>query len=330
MPVTIYEYSEDHLEVLRDVDLATFEPKPAFQYWIRVNAPTPGTKNAITRLFDLHPLALEDYEEGDQRPKIDHYRTYDYLVFQTIHLEKERDEEHDVVETAAGVTQVNVFFRPRTIITLHEQRVPVLDRIAELLEIKTDFVIRHEVDYLLCAILDHVVDDYFPVIDQINDEVEQLEDAVEDEPHPTQLELLNDQRRALIRIQRVVRAERDVVRSIISQTHKFFSESVLKYFRDIFDHLLMCQERVDTNREYIVGIRDTYHNTISNRTNQIVALLTILSTVFLPLTFITGLYGMNFQHMPELQTDYGYFVVLGVMAAITVLLLVYFKKRDWI
>ncbi len=325
MPVDIYVYNSDNVEVCVDCDLHDIDIKTGNVYWIRVMAPTEEEKRALIEHFELDPLSLEDYEEGDARPKIEHYRGYDYIVLNSFEIGPGEDDEIISIEH-----QINIFYYENVVITIQKERFKQFDKISELIVTKSDFLVRHGADYLVNLMLDMLVDSYYPIIDQIDDAIEDLEDEVEEDPRPELLERLNDFRRILINARRIVRPERDVVKSILKETHAFFTPEVMKYFRDIYDHLLSVLDLIESNREFIFGIRDTYRSAMDTKMNAIMKTLTVVSAIILPLTLITGIYGMNFQYMPELQHPYGYLAVLFTMIGVVITLLLIFKKVDWL
>ncbi|MHA1732023.1 MAG: magnesium/cobalt transporter CorA [Promethearchaeota archaeon] len=324
MPVTIYRYGPKGVEVSDSYKLCEFDCLQESNYWLRVYAPTDEEKVHLLESIQIHPLSLEDYEEEDTRPKIERYQAYDYIVFKHVDLARAGHEVHTIEK------QVNIFYYDNVVLTLHKERMPLFDKVARLIESKSDFLVRHGVDYLVNTILDVLVDSYFPVVDRIDDAIEEIEDEVEDDPRPELLEPLNDYRRALVSMRRILRPERDIVKSILKETHSFFTRDVMKYFRDIYDHLLALLDLIDSNREFVFGIRDTYRSAMDAKMNAIMKTLTVVSAIILPLSLITGIYGMNFKYMPELNHPWGYLSVLMSMVAIAVTLLLVFKKIDWL
>ncbi|GAB4316944.1 MAG: magnesium/cobalt transporter CorA [Promethearchaeota archaeon] len=327
MPVSLYAWREgdDEVTVRREFALETFVADPRVNYWLRVEAPTPTEKEALVRVVGIDPLSMEDFEERNVRPKIEHYQTYDYLVFKTFSLVvKKKHEIHPAVR------QVNLFYFSNIVVTLNHEKLPALDRVAAHFENGSDFLLKHGPDYLVNAMLDVVVDDYFPVVDEIDDAIEDIEEDVEDDPRPELLETLNDYRRIVIQFRRILRSEHDVLRAILRGTYPFFTHQVMKHFRDVADHVLSLIDLLEANREYVYGIRETYRSAIDARMNNIMKTLTIVSVVMLPLNLITGIYGMNFHYMPELAHPLGYPTTLLVMLFVAIALVSFFKKREWL
>lgn len=289
----------------------------------------------VGRQYGLHPLLLEDVVNTEQKPKIEVYD--DRILFVTLKMLhcndqiNEIDSEH--VSFALGKNFLVSFQEERTT----DIFTPVLDRIKASAG-KT----RHNgADYLLYALMDLVVDRYFEVLDFIGGKLDTLEDQIVleqvDGPSRNSIRLrqqtlseLYTLKRELANTRRVVWPLRDMVGLLIREENPLVQPGTMPYLRDLHDHITQVIETIDSYRELIPGLMDVYLSSVSNRMNSVMKTLTIFSAIFMPLTFIVGVYGMNFDNMPELRTQNGYFYTLGGMATITVGLIIYFRRRGWL
>ncbi len=281
---------------------------------------------ALAEMFDVHPLALEDVVNGHQRVKVDRYPNHMFFVVYMA----EDDED-------LGTEQLNVFIGRDFVITIREEwdrsLAPVRQRVAH-----TEGRMRRTgTDYLGYAILDSVVDHYFPVLDIVSERLEALEDEVLERPGPALVARIQGVRRELNALRRAVWPLRDVIGELMRlENEAVIAPSTMIYLRDLQDHVLRVIDLVESYRELAASLMDLYLSSISNRMNEIMKVLTIISTIFIPLSFIAGVYGMNFQierspwNMPELTWRYGYPIALGLMLAVALGLLLFFRRKGWL
>lgn len=283
--------------------------------WIDMVAPTEVDFQAVQQRYRLHPLAVEDCLHFPQRPKIDVYEDATFLIWLI----------PDMVD-GDGITlsELDVFLGKEHLITVHRDAVDAIDRMTKL---AADYLPRG-VEWTLHAILDLAVDSVFPVIEAISDELEDLENLMLRDARAAQLQRLYAAKRALLQLHKVVVPERDVVRGL-ARLEAFVEPEAYMYFQDIGDHLARVADSIETYRDVAGGTMDIYLSAQSNRMNQIMKQLTAVATIFMPLTLISGIYGMNFRHMPELGWRYGYFMVIGVMVLIALWMVWFFRRREW-
>lgn len=283
--------------------------------WVDVSEPDEVALEAVNARFPLPPLAVEDCLHYPQRPKLDAYRDLTFLIWML-----------PQVLAGGGVTahELDVFLGEEHLITVHRADVPAVDRIME----HAEAYLERGAEWTLHAILDAAVDEVFPVVEALSDELEQLEDLMLSDARPEQLQRLYAARRALVALHKVIGPERDVVRGL-ARLEAFVEPEAYMYFQDVGDHLARVADQIDTYREVASGTMDIYLSAQSNRMNQIMKTLTVVATIFMPLTLISGIYGMNFRYMPELEWRLGYFGALGLMLAIGLGMVWYFRRREW-
>jgi len=267
----------------------------------------------------LHPLALEDALNTHQRPKADEYRDHLYVVLRMLHHE-------DEVETE----QVSVFLGRNFVVTLQEHPGDCLDSIRDRIRTKKGQIRSHGADYLMYAIVDAIIDSYFPFLEKLGEVLEELEDDVIAQPVPRTLGRVHAVKHDLLKARRATWPVREVISGILRDESPFIGETARIYLRDCYDHAVQVLDVVETYRELASGLMDVYMSSVSNRMNEVMKVLTIIATIFIPLTFIAGIYGMNFEWMPELKWKAGYPVVWVVMIAITVFMIVLFRRAGWL
>ena len=185
-------------------------------------------------------------------------------------------------------------------------------------------------DYLCYSLIDSIVDNYFLVLEELGERIDQLEERLLNDPGNRSLSEIHDFRNLMIRIRRAVWPLREMIGRINRSANQFFDEKTQLYLRDLYDHTIQVIETVETYREMLAGMLDIYLSSVSNRMNEVMKVLTIIATIFIPLTFIVGVYGMNFKYMPELEWHWGYYFTMGIMLVIASALVVYFRKKEWL
>ncbi len=274
----------------------------------------------LAEIFSIHPLALEDIVHVPQRPKTQSYENHQLLF--TRMLTGGQDGK-------IGLEQVSFLISDRYIVTFQERPGDVFDPVRKRLQQGNPQLRKGGVDYLAYALLDGIVDAYFPVIDNLGDCIADLEDEVFSGRRPHTLQDLAELRSTLLLVRRSVWPLRDAVNQLIREETDCFSSDVRVFLRDVYDHCVNAADMVESYRELGASLMNSYLSVVSNRMNEVMKVLTVMSTIFIPLTFLSGLYGMNFMWMPELQWKWSYPILLGVMALITGSLLLYFKRRGW-
>ncbi|MEB7067422.1 magnesium/cobalt transporter CorA [Mammaliicoccus sciuri] len=284
--------------------------------WVDLNEPTKEESEILVDYFNFHPLSVEDATQVQQRPKFKQYDDYQFIVFHALDLKTLESEE------------VDIFIGDDFIVTFHRERYEEIDTIKRKLFNETIEI--NEPKDILLHILDDIVDNYFPFIYDIEDKVFNFEDRHNlDITTKTLIDDTFDLRQELLIIKRTVQPMKDLVYRMREGKVLHLNEQQFLYITHINDHLMKQMEMVDSSREMTSDIRDNYISLNSFKMNNIMKILTIYSVVFMPLTLIAGIYGMNFTNMPELEWHDGYYIVLVIMAVIAIIMLMVFKKKRW-
>ena len=292
-------------------------------FWLDLTAPSEAEIAQIQELFGFHPLALEDTEQFDQRPKLDDYGDHIFLVFYGAWREHPQDSE--------PLREVHLFISGKYLVTVHRDPLPPLDEQRAQL----DGRVLHSEQFLLYRVLDVLTDSFFPMLADMDDEIDELEVAMLANPTDRQLQRLFAIKRQLVAMRKVVTPQRDLFARSVDQIAELpgLQLDERDYFRDIYDHLIRISDLIDSYRDLLSGATDLYLSTISNRQNDVMKQLTVIATIFLPLSFITGFFGMNFGYMvTHLITHAWSFWVIGVgsMLATCLGLLVFFRRKGWV
>jgi magnesium transporter len=276
----------------------------------------------LGRYFNLHPLLLEDIVNTDQRPKLDDYGDYLFIVFKMLHYK----EQESIIKSE----QISLILGNNFVISFQEGAedifIPIRDRI------RNDKGIARKMgaDYLAYALMDTVVDNYFTILEKFGDNIEFLEEEVVENPETETLQMIHSLKRELIFLRKSIWPLRDVVSRMERGGSKLIRNNTAIYLRDVYDHTIQVIDSIETYRDILSGILDIYFSSISNKMNEIMKVLTIIGTIFIPLTFLTGIYGMNFTYMPELSFTYGYPIVLLLMLIIVGIMVFYFRRKKWL
>jgi magnesium transporter len=273
------------------------------------------------KIFGLHPLTLEDILNTEQRPKIEDYGDYLYIVLKCFHTDSDGGLASD---------QVSMVLGPNWLISLQEKEGQLLDPIRGRLQTDKGRLRRAGPDYLAHALIDGIVDSYFVILDSLGERIEDLENALISHPTPETLRSIQSLKREMILLRKSIWPLREMIGRLGRSDSSLIREPSVIYFQDVYDHTVQVIDTVETFRDMLSGMLDIYLSTISNKMNAVMKVLTIIATIFMPLTFIAGVYGMNFRYMPELEWTWGYFAVWAVMLAIAVLMLIYFKRKKWL
>jgi magnesium transporter len=292
-------------------------------FWLDLTAPGEDELAQLGELFRFHPLALEDTKQFDQRPKLDNYGDYIFLVFYGAWRQDAEDPK--------PLREVHMFISGQYLITIHRDPLPMLDKQRAQL----DGRVLHSEQFLLYRILDALTDSFFPILAEMDDEIDNLEAAVLANPTDQQLQRLFSLKRQLVMMRKVVTPQRDLFARSVDQIAALpgLQLDERDYFRDVYDHLIRISDLIDSYRDLLSGATDLYLSTVSNRQNDVMKQLTVIATIFLPLSFITGFFGQNFGYMVvHLITGELTFWLVGVgsMVATCVVLLFYFRRKGWV
>jgi magnesium transporter len=276
----------------------------------------------IGNTFHIHPLALEDILNTQQRPKWEDYHNGIFLVARSLRLNEKTFE--------LIVEQISFFLGTDFVITFQEDKHDLFQPIRERLHREQGKIRSKKADYLTYALLDTVVDEYYLILDKTEETIEQLEEQILRDANKVTRNKIYQLKRLFSEIRRAVLPLRDVVGRFSREDGTFVEPSTNVFIRDLYDHLSQVVENLDTQRDMLSNLYELYNSELSNKSNHVMKVLTIVSAIFIPLTFIVGVYGTNFDILPEIHTQYGYFVMWGVMILIAVLQLVYFRTKKWL
>ncbi len=334
--IRIIEYDKETIgdrEVANVRELEeTFDPRKVT--WINIDG--LGDVEALKVLgerFNLHPLALEDVLNTGQRPKIEQTPDYVFICAQMVYQDSSRDFHSE---------QVSLFFGNNFLITVQEEgEYDVFDPVRERIRSGRGMIRKSGADYLAYALLDSIIDHYYPVLDDLGEKIEDLEDALLEKPSREMVFMLHDHRRDLTQMRRFVWPLRDVVNGLLHDGTAFVAQPTKVFLRDCYDHTVQLMDLVESYKELATGLTELYHSSVGLRTNEIMRVLTVITSIFIPLTFVVGVYGMNFAaesadgkkfplNMPELHSPYGYVGVMGVMLLIAIGQLILFRRMKWL
>jgi len=270
---------------------------------------------------NIHPLVQEDILNTMHRSKMEDLEEYLFVVLKMLH--------YDPVNKEINVEQVSFILNKNGLITFQERAGDVFDSVRERIRKGRGRILKSGTDYLLYALIDAVVDNYFLVLEAVGEDLQNLEDVMMDTPAKGTLEALHKIKQEIIFLRKNVRPLRETINSLVRLETELVSEETDVFFRDVHDHTVQIIETIETYREITAGLQDFYLSSAGNKMNEVMKVLTIISTLFIPLTFIAGIYGMNFDVMPELKWKAGYFFIWGIMVIVTIGMIIYFKRKKW-
>lgn len=311
----------EHRMVETADELAAYRDAPGLT-WVDVNG--IHDVELIARLgerFNLHPLLLEDVVSAHQRPKFEVHGEHLYLVFKMLL----RSEEGDEIE----MEQLSVVIGDGFVLTFQERERDTFDPVRRRLTDPASRLRQHGADFLAYALVDTVVDNYFAVLEWLGDRIEELEDRLVESPEPATLREVYDVKRTLVQLRHAVWPLRDALAAMGRGDTPLVQPATQPYLRDVQDHTLRVIDTIETYRDMAATLIEMYLSGTSHRLNQVMRVLTVVATLFIPLTFIVGVYGMNFRHMPELEWYWGYPVIMALMAVLLGGMAVFFKVKRW-
>lgn len=323
--ITVFHYNDQHFEESSVDNVDALQRQDLGNHmvnWVNMD----GLENVmmlekIGVLYDMHPLTLEDILNTDHRPKAEDYGHYFYIVFKMLSYD---DKSHRI-----DAEQVSVVLGRGYVLSFQEKEGDVFGPLRQSLRQGKGRVRKMGADYLAYSLLDAVVDNYFCVLERVGERIELLEDLLVRESSSTTLREVHNLKREMIFLRRAVWPLREVVNNLEKSETAFLDRTTDLYLRDVYDHIFQVIDTTEIYREMLSGMLDIYLSSINNRMNEVMKVLTIIATLFIPLTFITGLYGMNFHYMPELEWPFGYPMVLLIMVAVASMMLLFFKRKNW-
>ena len=318
-------YDAESLEEREIGTVAELEPLLASdrRLWLDVQGlGDAGLLGDLAKLLGMHPLLIEDVVHVPQRPKVDAYPEHTLVVTRMLQLEE---------GGTLDMEQLSVVVHARYVVTFQERRGDVLEPVRNRLRGSGKGRIRTAGSgYLAYALLDTVIDGYFPVVEELGDILEDFEDRVMEHPGPGLLRELHGMKSTLLKLRRSVWPHRDSLAALMRGDSPLFDPDVRVFLRDTLDHAIHVGDIVESYRELVSGLMNTYLAVVSNRTNDVMKVLTIMASIFIPLTFMAGVYGMNFERMPELKWPWAYPALLGAMVLVAAGMVFYFRRLGWI
>jgi len=327
--IKVQDYDEEQLQEVSIDKIHKVQPyldNPS-RTWIKVSGLHDVEKlKSIWSFFDLHPLIQEDIVNTTQRPKVESYENCLFFVLRMLNYTEEEGLHSEQISLVLGKNYVISFQE-----TDRDYFKPIYERLA----IENSRIRKFGPDYLTYTLIDTIVDYYFGVIEHVADEVEKLEEELLQDPDNELLQRIHKVRREIIFFRKSVWPLRDAINSAIRDESKFISSNTKIFLRDVYDHMIQVIDNIENYRDMVLGLHDMYMSHVSNRMNEVMKVLTIIATIFIPLTFIAGIYGMNFDpasspyNMPELSWYWGYPASLGLMGIIAIVMIIYFRRKGW-
>jgi len=333
--MTVRDFDESHFD---SIDIKKIEKSAPYlenesKTWIQVRGLHDVEKlRTVWDYFDLHPLIQEDIVNTSQRPKVEFYNGVVFVVIRMITLDKSGNGESASVQTE----QISIALGKNFVLSFQETDEAVFEPVLKRLENINTRLRSLGPDYLAYALIDNVVDHYFHALDLIAEKIEDIEEQIVQDPRQEHLGKIHALRRDLIQFRKSVWSLRDGINSLVRDDVPLITDEVRIFLRDVYDHLIQVIDSIETSREMVYGLYDMYMSGLSNRMNEVMKVLTIIATIFIPLTFVAGIYGMNFDpgaspyNMPELSWYWGYPASLGVMLVIAIIMVIYFRRKHWI
>ena len=323
--VTAYEYNNTDFEELNNPNLAELigSFSPSKTSWINIDG--LHKTELIEELgghFNLHPLLLEDVLNTGHRPKVEEFDNCIFVTIKMLGINKERTEVLS--------EQMSIVLGDSWLLSFQEQEGDVFNVIRERLRENKGIIRQKGPDYLLYRLIDTVIDYYFFVLEFIGDRTEILEKSVMDTADKTNLAEIQALKKELMDLRRLVNPLREVISTLLKEDNRLIKKETIRYLRDVYEHTIHINDTLESQRETLANITDLYHTGVNNRMNEVMKVLTIISTIFIPLSFVVGLYGMNFDYIPELHWKYGYLGVWAIFILAVSGMLYFFKRKKWL
>lgn len=329
--ITVHDYGQDHAESIPIESIEDSRPyleKPS-KTWINVQGLHDVEKlKSICEYFDLHPLIQEDIVNTSQRPKVEQYDNCTFIVMRMLSY----STEHQAVDSQ----QISIILGTNYVLSFQETDQPIFEPVVKRLTIAKSRMRALGPDYLAYALMDNITDHYFNLLNILGEQLEAVEDELMNEPDENTFQQIHSLRKEITFTRKAIWPTRDMLNAVIRDESDFIKEPTKIFIRDVYDHTVQLIDNLENFREMIMGIHDMYMSHVSNKMNEVMKVLTIIATIFIPLTFIAGVYGMNFNpeaspyNMPELNWYYGYPASWGVMIVVAAIMVIYFRRKDWL
>jgi magnesium transporter len=323
--ITVMDYDEAHFqekEIKTIEECFLFKDKPTVT-WINIDGlHQVEILEKLGECYGLHPLVLEDILNTDQRPKMEDYGEYLYIVLRMLNYNDKSSE----IESE----QISLVLGPNFVFSFQEREGDTFNPIRDRIRNSKGRIRKMGADHLAYTLLDSIIDNYFIILEKLGEKIEFLEEEVVTRPTPETLQTIHHLKREMIFLRKGVWPLREVISGLERGESSLIKESTRIYLRDVYDHTIQTIDTIETYRDMVSGMLDIYLSSISNRLNAVMKVLTIIATIFMPLTFIAGIYGMNFKYMPELEWRWGYPAIWFAVVLISVSMLIYFKRKRWL
>lgn len=324
--IRLIHYSAQGCEQKTGASLAEvmLPPKDTGVTWLHVQGLQDiSLMEQLARQYNLHSLTMEDILNVEQRPKIEEYENYIFVTLKILQIKTK--------PRAFGVKNLSLVMGKNFVLSFEDGRSNLFDTIAERIHRHPDqWLEKRNEDYLLYRLIDTVVDGYFFILEQISDRIEKIEDLIISKPTKRNVRNIYELKTQILKIRKIIWPLREILSHLLNAENNLVSSSVKLYLRDVQDHINQAMDIVETFRDMLANMLDVYLSTLSYRMNEIMKVLTIIATIFMPITFISSIYGMNFRYMPELQWRWGYPLALGLMAVIVLWMLRYYRRKNWL
>jgi magnesium transporter len=323
--ITVFGYDEDrefHKPLKSFAECAALKDKQKV-LWVNIDGlHDVSVIDEAGKLFDIHPLTLEDILHTEQRSKIEDFERYLFLVLRTL--------DCDAVTGEISEEQMSLVIGSNFVLTFQEKPGDMFDALRERIINPGTGIRKRGADYLAYALIDAIVDSYFVILEQLESRIELLDQELFETSGRDTFKSIYALKKELILLRKSVRPMREIINSISRDHYKVIDdEATWPFFRDVYDNVIFINETIETYRDIVIGMYDTWLAIVNNRMNEIMKVLTTIATVFMPLSFIAGVYGMNFRFMPGLEWHWGFFALLGLMALIVIGMIFYFRTRKW-
>lgn len=324
MEILVYRKGQQKIsEGYTKAQLPELLQEPGAMIWVDMESPTEADEQVLLDVFDFHPLTVEDCRENRHYPKIEEFPSYIYFIVHGVRADTSPDRFNTI--------ELDGFLGPNYVITYHHDFFRSIANVKQLLR-TSPIACQRGPAFLLHQILDHVVDYYSPVLDDFDTRVDELEHEIFNLKRPNNAILaeIMDLKRSVLRLRRISTKQMDIMLRMSRGEFQLIPDDMRPFYRDIYDHIVRVTDLAESYRDLIGGSLEAYLSVVSNRMNEIMKVLTVFSAIMLPLTFIAGVYGMNFDNMPELHSRYGYYGTLIVMGVVAVGMLIFFWRRGWL
>ena len=323
--ITLIDYDEAHLQerVLDGIEEAFPLKDLPTVTWINIDGLHEiDIIEKVGQHFNIHPLVLEDIVNTGQRPKTEEFEDFIYVVLKMLHYNENSGE--------ISSEQFSLVLGPDFLISFQEIQGDVFKTVRERIRKPKTRIRKAGCDYLAYALIDAVVDNYFLILEKLGENIETLEEDLLENPSPETLQTLHEMKREMIYLRKQIWPIREMINSLVKGESSLVNESTSLFFRDIYDHTIQIIDTIESFRDILSGMLDIYLSTLSNKMNEVMKVLTIIATIFIPITFVAGIYGMNFKFMPELEWRWGYVMVWAIIVVVVGIMIGFFKKKQWL